>query len=136
MSPARLFVSAAPAAQIPHRGAPTHDLPEPGFAAELQRLNGTPEELLTNKELMDIVNPSLRADFGLFESYRYSSEPPLECPISAFGGLSDEAVQRCDLEGWRDQTTASFSLRMFRGDHFFFKTTEPLLLRTLSNELR
>jgi medium-chain acyl-[acyl-carrier-protein] hydrolase len=85
---------------------------------------------------MDIVLPSLRADFALYESYRYSSGPPLNCPISTFGGLNDQRVKHNDLEAWRDQTSVSFSIRMFPGDHFFLKTTQPLLLRTLSQELR
>jgi medium-chain acyl-[acyl-carrier-protein] hydrolase len=134
--PVRLLVSAGPAPQIPHRGAPIHSLPEKEFAAELRRLNGTPGELLNHKELMDIVLPSLRADFALYESYRYLSEPPLNCPISTFGGLNDQRVNHDDLEAWRDQTSVSFSIRMFPGDHFFLKTTEPLLLRALSQELR
>lgn len=134
--PVRLIVSAGPAPQIPHRGLPIHNLPEREFAAELRRLNGTPGELLDHKELMDIVIPSLRADFALYESYRYSWGPPLNCPISTFGGLSDQKVSHSDLEAWRDQTAVSFSIRMFPGDHFFLKTTQPLLLRALSQELR
>jgi medium-chain acyl-[acyl-carrier-protein] hydrolase len=134
--PVRLFVSAGPAPQIPHRGLPIHNLPEREFAAELRRLNGTPAELLDHRELMDIVIPSLRADFALYESYRYLAGPPLNCPISTFGGLSDQKVSHRDLEAWRDQTTVSFSIRMFPGDHFFLKTTQPQLLRALSQELR
>lgn len=134
--PVRLFVSAGSAPQIPHRGPPIHNLPEKEFAAELRRLNGTPGELLNHKELMDIVIPSLRADFALYESYRYVPGPPLNCPISTFGGLSDQRVNHDDLEAWRDQTTLSFSIRMFPGDHFFLKSTQPLLLRALSQELR
>ena len=134
--PVRLFVSAGPAPQIPHRGLPIHNLPEGEFTAELRRLNGTPAELLDHRELMDIVIPSLRADFALYESYRYLAGPPLNCPISTFGGLSDQKVSHRDLEAWRDQTTVSFSIRMFPGDHFFLKTTQPQLLRALSQELR
>jgi medium-chain acyl-[acyl-carrier-protein] hydrolase len=134
--PVRLFVSAGFAPQIPHRSLPIHDLPEKAFSAELLRLNGTPEELLRHKELMEIVLPSLRADFALYENYRYLSEPPLNCPISTFGGLSDERVKQGDLEGWREQTSVSFSIRMFPGDHFFLNAAQPLLLRALSHELR
>jgi medium-chain acyl-[acyl-carrier-protein] hydrolase len=134
--PIRLFVSAGPAPQIPHRGRLIHDLPEREFLAELRRLNGTSEELLNHKELMDVALPSLRADFALYESYRYSSGSALNCPISTFGGLSDQRVKHDDLEAWRDQTSVSFSIRMFPGDHFFLKTTQPLLLRALSQDLR
>jgi len=103
---------------------------------ELCRLNGTPREVLEDEELRQILLPLLRADFAVYETYRYSTEPPLNCPISAFGGLQDYRVSRGDLEAWRDQTNVSFSLRMFPGDHFFLNTTQPLLLQVLSQELR
>jgi medium-chain acyl-[acyl-carrier-protein] hydrolase len=134
--PVRLFVSAAPAPQIPHRDRSISKLPEKEFLSELRRLNGTPRELLNHRELMDIAFPLLRADFALYESYRYSSELPLECPISVYGGLDDQTVKYRDLQRWRDQTSASSSIRVFPGDHFFLRTTEPLLLRTLAKELR
>lgn len=132
--PVRLFVSAGRAPQIPNRDAPLHTLPETEFLAELRRLNGTPGELLDHKELMEIMLPVLRADFAMFETYVYSTGAPLNCPISAFGGLQDRRVSKSDLEAWRIQTGVSFSLRMLPGDHFFL--TQPLLLRALSQELR
>jgi medium-chain acyl-[acyl-carrier-protein] hydrolase len=132
--PVRLFVSAGRAPQIPHRAPPIHTLPEKEFLAELRRLNGTPSEILNHEELMEIMLPLLRADFALYETYVYSTEPPLNCPISAFGGLQDRRVNDTDLEAWRAQTSVSFSLRMFPGDHFFLN--QPLLLQVLSQELK
>jgi len=132
--PVRLFVSAARAPQIPHRDAPIHTLPEKDFLAELRRLNGTPSEILDHEELMEIMLPLLRADFAVYETYVYSAEPPLNCPISAFGGLQDRRVNNSDLDAWRAQTSVSFSLRMFPGDHFFLK--QPFLFRVLSQELQ
>ncbi len=132
--PVRLFVSAGRAPQIPYRDPSIHTLPDKEFLAELRRLNGTPSELLDHEELMEIMLPILRADFALYETYVYSTEPPLNCPISAFGGLQDHKVKDSDLEAWRAQTSVSFSLRMFPGDHFFLK--QPLLLRALSQELQ
>ena len=132
--PARLFVSAARAPQIPHRGPSIHTLPDKEFLMELRRLSGTPSELLDHEELMEIMLPILRADFALYETYLYSIEPPLNCPISAFGGLQDSKVSDSDLEAWRAQTSVSFSLQMFPGDHFFLK--QPLLLRSLVQELQ
>ena len=135
VQPVRLFVSASRAPQLPHRGLPVHTLPEGDFLAELRRLNGTPTEVLEHEELMQIALPVLRADFAVYETYRYPTEPPLNYPISAFGGLRDRTVSQSDLEAWREQTSVSFSRQMFPGDHFFLITTQPLLLRVLSQEL-
>jgi len=135
VQPVRLFVSADRAPQIPHGDRPIHALPEGEFLGELRRLNGIPGKVLEDVELMQFMLPVLRADFAAYETYVYSSEPPLNCPISAFGGLQDRRVSRGDLEAWRDQTSASFSLRIFPGDHFFWHTTQPRLLQVLSEEL-
>jgi medium-chain acyl-[acyl-carrier-protein] hydrolase len=91
---------------------------------------------LQDEEVMQIMLPLLRADFAVYETYEYATEPPLNCPISVFGGLQDQRVTRGDLDAWRDQTSVCFSLRMFPGDHFFLNTTQPALLRVLSQELR
>lgn len=134
VNPVHLFVSAGRAPQIPQQGSPIHNLPRDEFLAELRRLAGTPAELLAHREFMEIVLPLLRADFSVYETYEYSSEPVLDCPISAFGGLQDRRVSNVDLEAWHVQTKASFSLQMFPGDHFFLK--HPLLLRALARELQ
>jgi len=136
VQPVRLFISADRAPQIPNRDPPTHSLPEGEFLMAVRRLNGTPREVLEDEELRQIMLPLLRADFAVYETYWYATEPSLNCPISAFGGLQDHRVSRGDLEAWRDQTSVSFSLRMFPGDHFFLNTTQPFLLRVLSQELR
>jgi medium-chain acyl-[acyl-carrier-protein] hydrolase len=130
-----LFVSADRAPQVPRRHPPIHALPEPEFLLELRRLSGIPQKVLEDAEVMQIMLPALRADFAVYETYLYSTEPPLNCFISSFGGLRDPRVSRGELEAWRDQTSGSFSLRMFPGDHFFLNTTQPLLLRVLSQEL-
>lgn len=134
LQPAHLFVSGCFAPDIPDPN-PIHNLPEAELLAELRRLNGMPQEALENTELMRLMLPTLRADCIVTETYTYTDRPPLNCPISAFGGLQDHMVSRDDLEAWRLQTTASFSLRMFPGDHFFLHTAQPLLLRILSREL-
>lgn len=135
LRPAGLFVSGRRAPQIEAGEPVTFDLPEDEFVAELRRLNGTPREVLEHPELLQLMLPVLRADFELCQTYSYAAAAPFDCPIFAFGGLQDEDVPREHLEAWREQTTSSFSLRMFPGDHFFLHTSQPLLLRALSQEL-
>jgi len=132
--PVKLFVSGRRAPQIPYPPILTYDLPEQDFLEELRRLNGTPLEVLKNPELMELMLPTLRADFSVIQTYTYTAEPPLDCPISVYGGLQDYEVGIEQLEAWREQTTASFSLQMLPGDHFFVNTSPPLL-HSLGKEL-
>ena len=133
--PIHLFVSGCFAPDIPDPD-PIHTLPDSELLAEVRRLNGIPKEAQENAELMRLMLPTLRADCTVTETYTPTKEPPLDCPISAFGGLQDQMVSREDLEAWRQQTTASFLLRMFPGDHFFLQTAQPLLLQILARELQ
>jgi len=135
LSLVHLFVSAHRAPQVPDPDAPIHALPNPEFLQELRRYNGTPEAVLENAELMQLLLPTLRADFAVVETYAYTPEQPLDCPITAFGGLDDREVSSDELEAWREQTNASFVLKMFPNDHFFLDSAKPLLLQSLSQKL-
>jgi medium-chain acyl-[acyl-carrier-protein] hydrolase len=101
----------------------------------LRRYNGTPDEVLEDPELMELVLPVLRADLALCKSYVYTPQPPFSFPITAFGGLGDHRIPRHCIEGWREHTSGSFSLRMLPGDHFFINSARLPLLAAISGEL-
>jgi medium-chain acyl-[acyl-carrier-protein] hydrolase len=134
--PDHLFVSGFRAPHLPDRQAPTYDLPDTEFLAELRRLSGTPDEVLESRDLMDFLMPTLRADFALTERYSYVHEMPLECSISAFGGFEDPEVNHDEIAAWRQHTNGSFHLQMIPGSHFFLLGQEQAqLLRLMSEEL-
>jgi medium-chain acyl-[acyl-carrier-protein] hydrolase len=133
--PLHLFVSGRRAPQMPAREEPIHALPEPEFIEKLRELNGTPEEVLQHAELMKLILPILRADFGINETYEYTEEAPLDAGISAFGGLGDEDVTREDVEAWKENTRSKFRMRMLPGDHFFINSGKDLVLESVSRDL-
>lgn len=133
--PKYLFVSGHNAPQIPDAYEPSYNLPDAEFIERLRSLNGTPEDVLQNEELRELILPILRADFECSERYIYSSSPPLEIPLCACGGLQDQYVTRSGLEAWREHTMRKFSARMFPGDHFYLNTSRLLLLQVIAREL-
>jgi medium-chain acyl-[acyl-carrier-protein] hydrolase len=135
LSPVHLFISGRRAPQIPESKPPIHHLTEPKFLNELGRLNGTPREVLENTELMELFLPVLRADFTAIETYVYTPKPCLNSPITVLGGLQDFEIACNDLEAWREQTNANFSMQMFQGDHFFINSNQATLLQFLNSEL-
>lgn len=135
-SPVHLFACSCPAPQIPISSSPIHVLPDAAFVAELRhRYNAIPQQILENNELMQLFLPSLRADFAVMGTYVYTTERPLDSPISVFGGLQDRAISYDDLEAWRIQTCSSFTLQLFPGDHFFLHNSESPFLQALSQQL-
>lgn len=133
--PACLIVSGRRGPQRPPRNKPIYNLPEPEFREEIRRLNGTPEEALSNPELMDIISPILRADCQVVETWNYRPAQPMDVPVLALGGVKDSQVSIEDLEDWRSVTTGPFTLQLFSGDHFFINHVTDTLLVTIRHTL-
>lgn len=133
--PERLFLSAHRAPHLPKELPDIHDGPDEEFYEGLRRLEGTPDELLANDELMQLLLPVLRADFAIAETYQCTPEAPLACAMSVFGGLGDELTGRDKLQPWADYTTGDFKLRMIPGGHFFVEESRDLILRALFQDL-
>ncbi len=135
-SPAHIFVSAHRAPQIPARFPPLHKLSPSEFLETLRLLEGTPTQILGNPEMMELMYPTLQSDLQLCETYQYSPEPPLQCPISVYGGLEDPRVSSQDLEEWGVHTYSAFQFNMLAGGHFFIQDSKETFLQMLSQELK
>lgn len=133
--PIHLFVSGKRAPQLSETEPPVYNLPEAEFIARLRRLNGTPQDVLDHPELMQLMVPLLQADFSVCETYEYQAEPPLDCPLTVFGGINDREVPVAELQSWREHTTSVFSLHRFPGDHFFLHAAQRDMLRIIAQKL-
>jgi len=133
--PLRLFVSASRAPHLPDPAPPLHRASSASLRAELRRLNGTPDEVLASEELMSLMEPLLRADFAVNETYVHAAERPLRCPVTVLGGRDDAEVPHDALAAWRRHTEGSFTLRLFPGDHFFIETAERSVLEVIASDL-
>lgn len=134
-APLAMFLAAYPAPHLPLARAPIHQLPDEEFLREMRRMQGTPEAVLDNAELMAFVLPTLRADFEACDTYACPSEPPLDCPFFLYGGTDDREVHPQGLERWREQTSSAFSQRMFPGAHFFVQSHRDRLLDDIAGRL-
>jgi surfactin synthase thioesterase subunit/glycosyltransferase involved in cell wall biosynthesis len=125
--PFLLIASAARAPQFRRNHVPP---PEP-----------SDEQLLRQAEVPDhpsvrhAILPALRADTTLYRHYSYAEDAPLPFPIRAYGGAEDPTITREHLEAWRQQTVASFALRLFPGGHFYLRSPEPEFLTSLHEDL-
>jgi medium-chain acyl-[acyl-carrier-protein] hydrolase len=133
--PAHLFVFAHRAPQLPDRRTSLQQLSDDAFLEKLAQLGGTPQEVLQQTEFMQLMLPTIRADFMLCENYSYTDEPPLTYPITAFGGSQDTMVREQELQAWREQTQGAFALHMFPGDHFFLRDHTRKLVQNISDAL-
>jgi surfactin synthase thioesterase subunit/glycosyltransferase involved in cell wall biosynthesis len=134
-APRVLVVSGARAPQFRRGHVPPPEPSDGEFVEALRRLEGTPREVLDNPSLLQLILPALREDAAIYRNYIYSEEPPLDCPIRAYGGAEDPSVHRQHLEGWAAQTTAAFAMRVFPGGHFYLRTHRQEFLAALARDL-
>jgi medium-chain acyl-[acyl-carrier-protein] hydrolase len=133
--PRHLFMSGHAAPQLGVTRPTRCDLPDALFLDSVRELNTVLARDDSYFEAMRFMLPTLRADFALCERYRYVAEPVLPCDLSAWGGEADRETSVVDLAGWREQTGASFSLRVFPGDHFFPMSHRKAVIRALGDKL-
>jgi medium-chain acyl-[acyl-carrier-protein] hydrolase len=134
--PLHLFVSGRPGPRTPDREEPIHELPRGEFIDAIRGYSGTPEEVLQHEELMELVEPLLRADFSVSETYEYTPDPePLPLPITALGGVSDDDVSEDELASWEQETRGPFQMRLFDGGHFFLTERSGEVLALVRREL-
>jgi surfactin synthase thioesterase subunit len=117
--PVHLFASGCSAPQ--HRGESKnlHQLPDDELIEALRDYNGTPVEVLANRELMLLLLPVLRADFGLVEHYRHRQGLRLPMPITVLAGEHDERTDPAQVDGWAKESAGPCAVHWFDGDHFF-----------------
>lgn len=133
--PTQLFVSGLCAPHLDRGERPSSDM-EPGRIADwLRELNGTPAEVADDPAALVAYLPTLRADLSVVEQYRYHPERPLDCAISAFGGVDDDATTVAGLKAWDSYSTTGCKLRMFPGSHFFVQCSQAPLLTAIAADL-
>jgi len=112
---------------------PLSSMSDHDFISLLHRLNGTPTEVLENKEVLNYFLPVIKADFALLNSYSFAAGLPLECSITAYGGMDDTPA--ASLKDWATHTVSTFAMKMFQGDHFFINSARKEVLAALRADL-
>lgn len=134
-APVRLFVAAHLPPHLPELEPDAHPLSDREFIARVRRYGGTDDSVWDNQELVDLLLPTLRSDFRLFETFRVGADDRVDCPISVLGGAADPAVQPEALRQWRQLTAGDCSIRLFEGAHFFVERALPDVAKAITADL-
>ncbi|MTI60087.1 MAG: thioesterase [Firmicutes bacterium] len=130
VQPYHLIVSGSRAPHIQELN-PIYNLPDEEFIKALYRFEGTPKEILENKDLIRFFLPVLRADFTMDEIYYSKNNYPLKCPITALGGSKDREASLPEVEQWNEYTKNRFKMKIFKGGHFFIREQEEHVLEEI-----
>ncbi|MGA4844120.1 thioesterase II family protein [Streptomyces sp. G45] len=101
----------------------------------LEHMGGTDPEVLTDGDLWQLVEPTIRADLIMSDNYRRLEADPLSCPLVAYGSKEDIDLDQESLDAWRAYTAGPFTSRIFPGDHFYFRRWPEGFVMDLINRL-
>ncbi|PHM65912.1 pyochelin biosynthetic protein PchC [Xenorhabdus stockiae] len=135
--PVHLFASGCTAPHLRHNYPVTHDLPHDEFICVLREMNGTTDEALSNRELMDFLLPLLRADFKMAETYLIKRRL-LKSPITVLSGDADPDIKPIELHAWSELSSEGVTVQYVQGGHFFIDENKEkvieVVLASLSEE--
>ncbi|MEV5147594.1 alpha/beta fold hydrolase [Streptomyces sp. NPDC052727] len=129
-TPLRLILSGRGAPSVEPRAGDRLE-GDAALIAEIRRLGGTGSRVLDDPELLEMVMPTLRADYGALGRYRWLPGPPLDIPLTVMVGTADPIVTVDDARGWLAHSTRPGDLLTFDGGHFYLDTQLPSVARAV-----
>lgn len=117
--PKHIFCSGVSAPSTREKREQTHTLPDDEFLKKYIKLGGIQQDVINNKELLDMFIPILRKDCELVEKYEYvEREGQIECDITILNG-SEENMKPEEIIKWKQHVSGMCNIYTLTGDHFF-----------------
>lgn len=130
----RVIVAGCRAPTAPQRQPIMHSMTTPDLRRRLVEMQGVPGEILANDAMMALIEPTLRADLELAETWTSSPEP-IAAPVAAFCGARDAVDPPAAMRPWAQATTGRFDYAEFDGGHFFIHDLEAAVLARIADLL-
>jgi surfactin synthase thioesterase subunit len=103
----------------------------------MQRVGGTPLDILAEPRLLRLILRIMRSDLALMDDWWINhTVTALQHPIRAMAGRYDVVVPATYMTGWRAETASDFSLTVVEGDHFFYSQATRPLAELIAADLR
>ena len=112
-----------------------HLLSDTELMSKLIGMGGIPKEIQKHPEMLQLMLPTLRADFELIETWQSESSSATNSPIIALAGSDDSRASAEKMEHWDSHTRSDFKLHEFDGGHFFLSEHQPDIIQLVRNAL-
>ncbi|SNR80232.1 thioesterase II family protein [Puniceibacterium sediminis] len=131
--PQALVVSACLPPPI-QRPVMMHKLDKPALLDRLRSYDPANLAFDTYPELWDLMEPVLRADFSVVETFDPSETPPLPIPVISLSGRDDPLVPATEMARWSDRGRG-FQHHFFDGGHFFLRDAPAEVLHSVARSV-
>lgn len=123
-----LFISACRSPRYPQKKPYMYLMSDSNLLQAIKDMGGNQNSLLENKDIMQLMLPTLRADIKLAETWINHHDQKLDVPIVAFYGENDPIESDKSLLDWQQFTTKNFAIEKLDGGHFFLHENEKNII--------
>lgn len=109
-------------------------LPRPALIEKVRELDGSPDEVLNDDDLMNLFVPVLRADFEAIENYVHQPAALFSVPIDVIIGL-EEKITPEEAWAWQYETDAPVAVHHLPGKHFFILKQAKEIMRLIGRKI-
>lgn len=125
-APRWLFVGGCRPPQLSRRHPDIHRLADQRFLAALAVLGGVPDGLLADPEAVEFYAGRIRADYRIYEEYRFRPPPaPVPCPLTAIVGTDDPVTGPDEAPRWAELVSGPVHRHVLAGAGHFTIEQRP-----------
>ncbi|CAH9050329.1 Thioesterase PikA5 [Pseudoalteromonas holothuriae] len=110
-----------------------HTLPRQEFWQAIVKEGGMVKEIMAIPEMLDLIEPVLRADLKLNCEYVWQPKVKLQIPLTVLGGSEDSHYHIDALHNWQEVTSCSVHVKEYQGDHFFISNHMAPIIELLKD---
>ncbi|KMK66292.1 thioesterase II family protein [Puniceibacterium sp. IMCC21224] len=111
-----------------------HTLDKPTLLARLRGYDPANLAFDIYPELWDLMEPVLRADFAVVETFEPAETPRLPIPVIALSGRDDPLIPAAAMAQWASRGSG-FRHHFFDGGHFFPRNAPAKVLNTIASSI-
>ena len=93
-----------------------------------------PDEILESDDILSFLEPILRTDFKVSETYAYEDRRALNIPLTIITG-TEEDMKSEDILLWQKESNLPVDFKQMPGGHFFILDHKEQLLEIISKKL-
>lgn len=133
--PLHLFITGTSGPSAPSRKAKQrHLLAKKEFFEEVSSLNGIVDDILQNEELLEYIEPILRSDFKVIESYNHIEAPRMDVPFTVITGTKEDMTTE-EIQLWQKETNLPINFIRMPGNHFFINQYPYEIIQVIAKKL-
>ncbi|UOE51894.1 thioesterase domain-containing protein [Mucilaginibacter sp. SMC90] len=134
--PLYLFITGTSGPSAPSRLTKKfHLYPHKEFIDEVIILGGMPDEILQDSAMMEFLEPIIRNDFKVSETYVHQAAEPLNIPFTVITG-TDEDLTAEEVLLWQNESIEAVDFIQLQGDHFFIMQHKDFIINAIAEKLK